>query len=100
MEGRRVRLGFFISQAPSLMSHSELAASFNEPQVSAPARVLSTHPFLLLIPLLALSLVVSLDPAHAFINNLLLNSSPITHFEHAICFLMGACLIPEGNRQQ
>lgn len=35
------------------MSHSELAASSNQPQVLAPAKALSTHPFLLLVSPLA-----------------------------------------------
>lgn len=99
-------LGVFISQACSLMSHSELAASSHQPQVLAPAGALSTHLFLLPFsppaPGTSLSLVVSLYSAHTFINNPLLNSSQMTQFEQAICvgFFSGLHLITEGNQQQ
>lgn len=52
MEGRRVRLGILVSQALSLMSHSELAAFSNQPQALAPARA-SSPPSLLSVPPLA-----------------------------------------------
>lgn len=92
-EGRRVRLGFLISQALSVMSHSELAAFSNhhKPQLlPEPSPPIPLYCWSLLLPRgIALSVVISLYSALTFINNLLLNSSQITQFACAICSLLG-----------